>query len=267
MWADRNGGVSTRQFQRCHRKGGEVEARYQWLVLLSLFSTLSLILLCYQLSPSLQTFPCPSRIHPRRPHVTHHAAPFPSRSSLTYSIRLTTHTALPSSPIHFCQDETHRSRYQGGGRQLRESYLTDLASFLLTSPYTCFNSRAAKRSGIQLTSQIAEYIVKRINSFKASKEKPHFVLGLPTGSSPLPVYKRIVKLHEEGKVSFKVCPQSRSWTGGTALTHRTSSRSIWTNTSVSLGTTPSLTTPSCSSTSSLSSISSEPRSSCAGDNS
>jgi glucosamine-6-phosphate deaminase len=52
--------------------------------------------------------------------------------------------------------------------------------------------------------QIAEYIVKRINSFKPKPEHPHFVLGLPTGSSPLPVYKKLVELHKAGKVSFKV---------------------------------------------------------------
>lgn len=34
----------------------------------------------------------------------------------------------------------------------------------------------------------ASYIVKRINDFNPTPEKP-FVIGLPTGSSPLGVYK------------------------------------------------------------------------------
>ena len=29
------------------------------------------------------------------------------------------------------------------------------------------------------------------------------MLGLPTGSSPLPIYKRLVELHKAGKVSFR----------------------------------------------------------------
>lgn len=52
--------------------------------------------------------------------------------------------------------------------------------------------------------QIAEYIVKRINSFTPRPGHPNFVLGLPTGSSPLPVYKRLIELYEAGEVSFKV---------------------------------------------------------------
>jgi len=47
----------------------------------------------------------------------------------------------------------------------------------------------------------ADYIVKRINGFSPSREKP-FVLGLPTGSSPLGVYRELVKAFRGGKVSF-----------------------------------------------------------------
>lgn len=56
---------------------------------------------------------------------------------------------------------------------------------------------------IVLTAQIGDYIARRINSFKPTPEHPCFVLGLPTGSSPLPVYRRLVELYKEGKVSFK----------------------------------------------------------------
>ena len=46
----------------------------------------------------------------------------------------------------------------------------------------------------------ANYIVAKINGHK--EERP-FVLGLPTGSSPIGVYQRLTKMNQEGKVSFK----------------------------------------------------------------
>jgi glucosamine-6-phosphate deaminase len=48
----------------------------------------------------------------------------------------------------------------------------------------------------------ANYVAKRINEFAASEAKS-FVLGLPTGSSPLGMYKELIKLNKAGKVSFK----------------------------------------------------------------
>ncbi len=48
----------------------------------------------------------------------------------------------------------------------------------------------------------ANYIVQKINTFHPTAEKP-FVLGLPTGSSPLGVYKALIRLHREGKISFE----------------------------------------------------------------
>ena len=48
----------------------------------------------------------------------------------------------------------------------------------------------------------ANYIVKSINDFGPSKAKP-FVLGLPTGSSPLGAYKELIRLNKKGMVSFK----------------------------------------------------------------
>jgi glucosamine-6-phosphate deaminase len=48
---------------------------------------------------------------------------------------------------------------------------------------------------------VAGYIAGRINTFKPSPENL-FVLGLPTGSSPLGVYKELVRLYQAGKVSF-----------------------------------------------------------------
>ncbi len=48
----------------------------------------------------------------------------------------------------------------------------------------------------------ANYVVSRINAANPTKEKP-FVLGLPTGSSPIGMYRALVKAYQEGKVSFK----------------------------------------------------------------
>jgi len=47
----------------------------------------------------------------------------------------------------------------------------------------------------------ANYVVKKINEFSPDENKP-FVLGLPTGSSPMGMYKELIKLHKSGKVSF-----------------------------------------------------------------
>jgi glucosamine-6-phosphate deaminase len=49
---------------------------------------------------------------------------------------------------------------------------------------------------------VANYIVKRIHDFKPN-EKKHFVLGLPTGSSPLGMYRELIKLNKNGIISFK----------------------------------------------------------------
>lgn len=48
----------------------------------------------------------------------------------------------------------------------------------------------------------ARYVAARINEANPTPEKP-FVLGCPTGSSPLGMYRELIKLNKEGKVSFK----------------------------------------------------------------
>ena len=47
----------------------------------------------------------------------------------------------------------------------------------------------------------AAYIVKRIKDYTPLEDKP-FILGLPTGSTPLGVYKELIRLHNEGIISF-----------------------------------------------------------------
>ena len=48
----------------------------------------------------------------------------------------------------------------------------------------------------------AAYIVSKIRKANPTAEKP-FVLGLPTGSTPLGTYKELIALHKAGVVSFK----------------------------------------------------------------
>ena len=48
----------------------------------------------------------------------------------------------------------------------------------------------------------ARYIVRRIEKFDPTPDRP-FVLGLPTGSSPIGTYEHLVRYHREGKVSFR----------------------------------------------------------------
>lgn len=47
----------------------------------------------------------------------------------------------------------------------------------------------------------ADYVAARINEARPTPEHP-FVLGCPTGSSPLGMYRALIRLYEAGKVSF-----------------------------------------------------------------
>jgi glucosamine-6-phosphate deaminase len=49
---------------------------------------------------------------------------------------------------------------------------------------------------------VANYISTKINDFSPSSERP-FVLGLPTGSTPLGVYSKLIELCRQGLLSFK----------------------------------------------------------------
>ncbi len=55
---------------------------------------------------------------------------------------------------------------------------------------------------LQLSKWTAHYIAKRINEFNPTPEKP-FVLGLPTGASPIGTYTELIELVKAEKVSFK----------------------------------------------------------------
>ncbi|KAI9280043.1 glucosamine-6-phosphate isomerase 1 [Sporodiniella umbellata] len=54
----------------------------------------------------------------------------------------------------------------------------------------------------EVSAFVATYIKERINQFKPDNDRP-FVLGLPTGSSPIGIYKQLVDYYKSGELSFK----------------------------------------------------------------
>jgi len=48
----------------------------------------------------------------------------------------------------------------------------------------------------------ANYVASKINKANPTPEKP-FILGLPTGSSPLGIYRHLIEMNKKGLVSFK----------------------------------------------------------------
>ena len=54
----------------------------------------------------------------------------------------------------------------------------------------------------KLSQWAANYVASKINAANPTPEKP-FVLGCPTGSSPLGMYKALIELNKQGKVSFQ----------------------------------------------------------------
>ena len=63
--------------------------------------------------------------------------------------------------------------------------------------------RVIIQSDYQKMSQwAANHVIKRINEFNPTPDHK-FVLGLPTGSSPVGMYNALVEACRAGKVSFK----------------------------------------------------------------
>ncbi|MFA5301160.1 MAG: glucosamine-6-phosphate deaminase [Bacteroidales bacterium] len=54
----------------------------------------------------------------------------------------------------------------------------------------------------RLSAWAANYIVNKIKAYNPTSGDP-FVLGLPTGSSPLGTYRKLIAMYREGMVSFK----------------------------------------------------------------
>ncbi|XP_046394092.1 glucosamine-6-phosphate isomerase isoform X1 [Ischnura elegans] len=57
-------------------------------------------------------------------------------------------------------------------------------------------------SGDDVAEWAAKYVLKRINDFNPGPDK-YFVLGLPTGGTPLGMYKKLIEFHKKGLISFK----------------------------------------------------------------
>lgn len=54
-----------------------------------------------------------------------------------------------------------------------------------------------------MSAKAAAIVAEAINKFKPSEGHPRFVLGLPTGGTPIGMYKALIDLNRAGKVSFK----------------------------------------------------------------
>eukprot|EP01059_Diplonema_ambulator_P033201 TRINITY_DN682_c0_g1_i2.p2 TRINITY_DN682_c0_g1~~TRINITY_DN682_c0_g1_i2.p2 ORF type:complete len:278 (+),score=115.97 TRINITY_DN682_c0_g1_i2:55-888(+) len=59
-----------------------------------------------------------------------------------------------------------------------------------------------ERDAEQVALKASEHIIERINAFNPTAEKP-FVLGLPTGGTPVKTYQKLIQAHRAGRVCFK----------------------------------------------------------------
>lgn len=59
-----------------------------------------------------------------------------------------------------------------------------------------------KPDAAQVGTWVANYIIEKIKEANPTANKP-FILGLPTGSSPIPTYKELIRRFKKGDVSFK----------------------------------------------------------------
>lgn len=55
---------------------------------------------------------------------------------------------------------------------------------------------------IEVGLAVAQIVADRICAFKPTPQKPYFVLGLPTGSTPFETYNALIKMNEKGDISF-----------------------------------------------------------------
>ena len=59
-----------------------------------------------------------------------------------------------------------------------------------------------KKNQAETGKWVASYIAGKIKKANPTAAKP-FVLGLPTGSSPIPVYKELIRMFKAGEISFE----------------------------------------------------------------
>lgn len=58
-----------------------------------------------------------------------------------------------------------------------------------------------KDTSSEVSTYVADYVKQRILKYNPTPENP-FVLGLPTGSSPIGTYKKLIEYHKKGEISF-----------------------------------------------------------------
>ena len=59
-----------------------------------------------------------------------------------------------------------------------------------------------KKDYNEVSDWVASYVTNKIKKANPTSQKP-FILGLPTGSSPVGSYKKLIEIHKKGKLSFK----------------------------------------------------------------
>lgn len=54
----------------------------------------------------------------------------------------------------------------------------------------------------EISNWTANYVAGKINEYAPTQDRP-FVMGLPTGSTPIGMYNKLIEMNREGRVSFK----------------------------------------------------------------
>eukprot|EP00755_Sulcionema_specki_P003130 Sspe_Gene.27260::Locus_11656_Transcript_1_1_Confidence_1.000_Length_939::g.27260::m.27260/K02564/nagB, GNPDA; glucosamine-6-phosphate deaminase len=54
----------------------------------------------------------------------------------------------------------------------------------------------------EVATYAANHIIQRINDFAPTADRP-FVIGLPTGGTPVKTYQKLIQAHRQGKVTFR----------------------------------------------------------------
>ena len=86
---------------------------------------------------------------------------------------------------------------------IQETVVSRIGEFLCRAygaSSLCYSSASFTAS--RMLSLIHIYVAAKIKKANPTAEKP-FVLGLPTGSSPLGMYKNLIELNKQGVISFQ----------------------------------------------------------------
>ncbi|MCJ1324802.1 hypothetical protein MMC10_001464 [Thelotrema lepadinum] len=73
----------------------------------------------------------------------------------------------------------------------------------ITSAYLLNRQLIVRDTSKDASRFVAELIISRLKAFKPTPSRPHFILGLPTGSSPELIYAFLVAAYKAGDISFR----------------------------------------------------------------